>query len=74
LAALADQVRLLELQVQSESVTAAENGILYSLSVKPGSFVTRGQLLARINRPGQVRLRVYVDEPDLGRIHKGQVL
>ncbi|MBN2241346.1 MAG: HlyD family efflux transporter periplasmic adaptor subunit [Acidobacteria bacterium] len=72
LAALADQVRLLERQVNSESVTAAENGILYSLSVKPGSFVTRGQLLARVYRPGQVRLRAYVDEPDLGRIRTGQ--
>jgi len=71
-ALLTDQVKLLKSQVEKESITASGNGLLYSLSVKPGSFVNRGQLLARIYQPGRIRLRAYVDEPDLGRIHKGQ--
>ncbi len=71
-AALAHQVRLLERQVQEESVASPVAGTLYSLSVKSGEFVGRGQLLGRIYRSGQVRLRAYVDEPDLGRIRRGQ--
>lgn len=73
-AILTDQVKLLERQVRKESITASGSGLVYSLSVKPGSFVNRGQLLARIYQPGRIRLRAYVDEPDLGRIHKGQLI
>jgi HlyD family secretion protein len=66
------QVDLLEEQLKSESILAPGNGLLYSLEVKPGSFVSKGQLLADIYKPGNIRLRAYVDEPDLGRIQKGQ--
>ena len=69
---LTDQVELLQRQVQGASITAPESGLLFSLSVKAGSFVTRGQLLGQIYQPGHIRLRAYVDEPDLGRIRKGQ--
>ena len=69
---LAKQVSLLEQQLQMESVLAPKSGLIYSLSVKPGSFVTKGQLLAQIYEPGEIRLRAYVDEPDLGRVKKGQ--
>jgi multidrug efflux pump subunit AcrA (membrane-fusion protein) len=69
---LTKQVSLLEQQLQMESVLAPKTGLIYSLPVKPGSYVTRGQLLAQIYEPGKIRLRAYVDEPDLGRIKKGQ--
>ena len=69
---IAAQVRFLEQQRMLETVTSPGSGRVYSLEVKPGAYVTRGQLLARINQPGNVRLRAYVDEPDLGRIEKGQ--
>jgi HlyD family secretion protein len=69
---LAKQVELLELQLQSESISAPASGLLFSLSIKSGTYVNRGQLLAEIYKPGNVRLRAYVDEPDLGRIQKGQ--
>jgi HlyD family secretion protein len=69
---LSKQVALLEQQLQTESVLAAGSGLVYSLPVKAGSYVTKGQLLAQIYTPGKIRLRAYVDEPDLGRIIKGQ--
>jgi multidrug efflux pump subunit AcrA (membrane-fusion protein) len=69
---LAKQVEFLEQQMQSESILAPANGLIFSLMVKPGTYVSRGMLLAEIYRPGNVRLRAYVDEPDLGRIQKGQ--
>jgi len=71
---LEDQARFLEQQRQLEIVTSPRSGRVYSLEVKPGAYVRRGQLLAKINQPGNVRLRAYVDEPDLGRIAKGQLV
>ena len=72
IAELTAQVRILEQQLQAESVFAGESGLIYSIPVKAGSYVTKGQLLAQIYRPGRVMLRAYVDEPDLGRIARGQ--
>ena len=70
--ALEKEVDALEKQLRGETVTAPIGGVVYSLPVKPGSYVNRGTLLAQIYRPGNVRLRAYVDEPDLGRIQEGQ--
>ncbi|MDR0843575.1 MAG: HlyD family efflux transporter periplasmic adaptor subunit [Acidobacteriota bacterium] len=69
---LTNQAQFLEQQRRLETVTAPKSGLVYSLEVKPGAYVTRGQLLAQINQPGKIRLRAYVDEPDLGRVAKGQ--
>ena len=69
---LSKQVALLEQQLRTESVLAPCDGMIYSLQVKAGAYVTKGQLLAQIYQPGKIRLRAYVDEPDLGRTKKGQ--
>ncbi len=69
---LTKQVNLLEQQLNMESILAPKSGLIYSLPVKPGSYVTNGQLLAQIYEPGKVRLRAYVDEPDLGKIELNQ--
>jgi HlyD family secretion protein len=71
---LSGQVQFLEQQRQLETVTSPRSGRVYSLEVKPGAYVTRGQLLAKINEPGKIHLRAYVDEPDLGRVAKGQLV
>ncbi|PYV17856.1 MAG: hypothetical protein DMG07_04990, partial [Acidobacteria bacterium] len=69
---LAKEVELLNQQVRLGAIVAPRTGSLYSLSVSPGSYVTRGQLLAHVYAPGAVALRAYVDEPDLGRVQRGQ--
>jgi HlyD family secretion protein len=69
---LTRQVELLEKQLQMESVPSPATGLIYSLQVRAGSYVTKGQLLAQIYQPGKIMLRANVDEPDLGRIKKGQ--
>jgi HlyD family secretion protein len=71
---LTKQVESLQRQLLAESVVAPGSGLIYSLQVKQGSYVSKGQLLAQIYRPGKVQLRAYVDEPDLGRIQKGQTV
>ena len=71
---LADQAQFLEQQRLLETVTSPISGRVYSLEVQPGAYVERGQLLAKINQPGKIRLRAYVDEPDLGRVSQGQLV
>jgi HlyD family secretion protein len=58
----------------SRAVTAAApiEGIAYSLAVRLGDHVNRGDLLARIGEVDRIRVRVFVDEPDLGRVAEGQ--
>jgi HlyD family secretion protein len=46
-------------------------GIVYSLDVKPGAYVNPGDLIAQVGRLNQLRVIVYVDEPELGRVQKG---
>lgn len=69
---LTKEVEALKRQLRAESILAPRSGLIYSLQVKQGSYVNKGQLLAQIYKPGNVLLRAYVDEPDLGRIRKGQ--
>jgi multidrug resistance efflux pump len=71
---LTRQVTLLERQLQMGTVQSPTTGLIYSLQVRSGSYVTKGQLLAQIYQPGKIMLRAYVDEPDLGRIKKGQTV
>jgi HlyD family secretion protein len=71
---LTKQVALLESQLRLESVPSPTSGLIYSLQLRPGSYVAKGQLLAQVYQPGKIMLRAYVDEPDLGRIRKGQTV
>ena len=72
IAEMEQQVKLIEQQLATSLLFAPHDGVVYTLPVKPGIFVTKGQVLTQIFVPGQVRLRAYVDEPDLGRIERGQ--
>lgn len=69
---LSRQVEVLTRQMESGSIRAPRKGRLYSLNAKSQAYVNRGQLLAQLYQPGQVRVKAYVDEPDLGRIAMGQ--
>jgi RND family efflux transporter MFP subunit len=71
-AELTKQVESLQRQLLAESVVAPQSGLIYSLHVRQGSYVSKGTLLAQIYKPGKILIRAYVDEPDLGRIRKGQ--
>jgi RND family efflux transporter MFP subunit len=47
------------------------SGMLYALEVRPGDYVQPGQLIARAGRLDQLRVILYVDEPELGRVAEG---
>jgi HlyD family secretion protein len=61
-----DQVRSLEEKLRSATVTAEGDGTLYSLPVHAGDYVKVGDILAEMADLRQVRVRAFVDEPDLG--------
>ncbi len=52
-------------------VRAPVTGTLYSLLVGAGDPVTQGQLVARIGKVDEVRVRAFVDEPELGAVRLG---
>ena len=55
------------------SIVAPRGGSLYALPVTEGDFLSEGGLVARIGTVDRVRARVYVDEPELGRVGLGLV-
>ena len=54
------------------NVTAPFGGTVYQLPVKRGSYVNGGELLVQVANLDKVRVRAFVDEPEIGRLAKGQ--
>jgi HlyD family secretion protein len=53
------------------NVRAPFSGIVYSLPAKQGGFVAAGDLLLQVADLRKVRVRAFVDEPDVGRLAPG---
>ena len=69
-----EQVQSLEEKVRSATVIAPTDGTLYSLPVRAGDYVKVGDVLAEMADLRQVRVRAFVDEPDLGSLEAGQMV
>ncbi|HWP83629.1 MAG TPA: efflux RND transporter periplasmic adaptor subunit, partial [Terriglobia bacterium] len=61
-------LQVAEFRSRSTAVAAPLDGVVYSLGVRAGDYVRRGDLLARVGEVSRIRVRVFVDEPDLGRV------
>ena len=48
------------------------SGVVYGREVRQGSYVNAGDLVANVGRMDRLLIRVYVDEPVLGRVAVGQ--
>jgi HlyD family secretion protein len=68
------QVQSLEEKLRSATVTAEVDGTLYSLPVHAGDYVKVGEILAEVADLRQVRVRAFVDEPDLGWLAVGETV
>jgi HlyD family secretion protein len=53
-------------------VRAPMAGVVYGREVRQGSYLNAGDLVANVGRMDRLRVRVYVDEPELGRVAVGQ--
>jgi HlyD family secretion protein len=61
-------VASLEEKVRQGRIIAPMDATLYSLPVKTGDYVRTGDLLAEMADLHKVRVRAFVDEPDLGEL------
>ena len=64
----------LEQKVSSERIVAPLSGTVYALPVRAEGLVHAGDVLAEIADLKRVRVRVFVDEPDLGSLKEGQAV
>jgi HlyD family secretion protein len=53
------------------NIRAPFDGIVYSLPVKQGAFVSSGDLVLQLADLRKVQVRAFVDEPDIGRLAPG---
>lgn len=61
-------VAFAEERIRKSVLRAPVGGTIYQFDLKPGAFLNAGDLVAAIGRLDRVRVRVFVDEPDLGRV------
>lgn len=61
-------------KADSTQVVAPASGTLYSFPVRAGDFVHTGDLLAAIADLHELRVRAYIDEPELGQLKPGQTV
>jgi len=47
-------------------------GVVYGLAVRPGAYLNAGDMVTNVGRLDRLRVRVFVDEPELGRVAVGQ--
>jgi len=66
------EVAALEEKVRDGRITAPGDGTLYSLPVRQGDFVKAGDLLAEMADLHKVRVRAFVDEPEIGALRPHQ--
>lgn len=62
----------LQQKLNSTHITAPADGTLYSLPVHVNDPVKEGDLLAAVADLRQIRVRAFVDEPELGELVPGQ--
>jgi HlyD family secretion protein len=65
-------VAALEEKVHDGRIVAPADGTLYSLPAKAGDFVRTGDLLAEMADLHKVRVRAFIDEPELGGLEPGE--
>jgi HlyD family secretion protein len=68
------EVAALEEKVRDGRITAPTDGTLYALPVKAGDYVKVGDLLAEMADLRRVRVRAFVDEPELGAIQTDEAV
>ncbi len=61
-----------EQNLRSTRVAAPVDGTLYLLPIRTGQYVRVGELLAEVADLSRVRVRAFVDEPELGWLEQDQ--
>jgi HlyD family secretion protein len=67
-----NEVAALDEKVRQGRIVAPADGTLYSLPVKAGDYVKLGDLLAEMADLHKVRVRAFIDEPELGALEPNE--
>ena len=65
-------LKLAQQQAAFSEVHTPISGVIYGLAVRPGAYLTAGDLVTNVGTMDRLRVRVYIDEPELGRVALGQ--
>jgi HlyD family secretion protein len=64
-------IRLAQRRIADAVVRSPIAGVVYNLPVRMGTYLNPGDLVAGVGVLDRLRVRVYVDEPELGRVSIG---
>lgn len=53
-------------------IRAPMDGTVYDFDLRAGAFLNPGDAVAKVGKLDRVRVTVYVDEPDVGKVHPGE--
>jgi HlyD family secretion protein len=67
-----NEAAALDEKVRQGRITAPADGTLYSLPVRAGDYVRLGDLLAEMADLHKVRVRAFIDEPELGALEENE--
>jgi HlyD family secretion protein len=65
---------LAKTHLNQSTISVPLGGVVYDLPVRQGAYLNPGDAVASVGKLDPVRVRVYVDEPELGRVEPGQAV
>jgi len=65
-------LKLAQQQAAQTEIHAPIAGVIYGLAIRAGAYLSAGDLVTNIGQMDRLRVRVYIDEPELGRVALGQ--
>ena len=60
--------------LKDSNVATTVEGMVYSLPVRDGAFVNTGDLLVQVADLHKLRVRAFIDEPEIGKLTPGQLV
>jgi len=58
--------------LNNSNIKAPRDGMVYALPVRESAYVNAGDLIVGVADLKRIQVRAFVDEPDIGRLAKGQ--
>ena len=58
-------------RLEQAGIRSPRSGVVYELPAHTGVWLAAGDLVAKVGDVSKLRVMVYVDEPDLGRVRRG---
>src|SRR3954469_16872703 len=58
--------------LSNSNIKAPRDGMVYALPVRESAYVNAGDLIVGVADLKRIQVRAFVDEPDIGRLAKGQ--